>query len=45
MEVKKSEQAANKDEEASKESKAHKDRVRDAVLDFLDKLRDMNPKI
>lgn len=43
--VKRLENEAQKDTDSTADSKAHRDRIRDAVLDFLQKLHDIDPKI
>jgi hypothetical protein len=42
--TKRLENQAQKDEDFAKESKSHRDHIRDAILDFLRKLNDFNPK-
>jgi hypothetical protein len=45
LQTKRSENSASKDEDFAKKSQAHRDHIRDAVLDFLRKLHEMDPKI
>jgi hypothetical protein len=45
IEISKQEQAEQKADDATKASKGHRDNIRDAILDFLDKLHDIDPKI
>jgi hypothetical protein len=44
-ETKRLENQAQKDSDFAKESSAHRDRIRDAVLDFIRKLGEIDPKI
>jgi hypothetical protein len=43
--TKRMENSADKDSDFVKESNAHRDHIRDAVLDFIRKLHDIDPKI